>query len=307
MRPVGLIAALLAMCAALSGCGLGAGDTPSNVALTVTDGFGARVITQTATPKIVGDETVMQLLMRNATVSTRYGGGFVESINGVSGDDTGSHPIDWFYYVNGVEAPKGAAATTLNQGDRVWWDRHDWSATEDVPAVVGSYPAPFVGGIGGKRYPVTELCVTPSSDACKVVNAQLSAQGVPVALGTLGTDEPQTLRVLVGPWSALRIDPAAVYLQQGPRQSGVYATFPASGNALSLLNPEGQVVQTASGSAGLVAADAIPMEVPTWLVTGTDAAGVDAAAHAFNAATLRNRFAVAVVGGQPIPVPVGAS
>jgi len=302
-----LIGGLLASCLSLSACGLGPGNTPSNVTLTVTDGFGSRVIAQSGTPKLVGSETVMQLLMRNATVTTRYGGGFVQSINGVAGDATSGQPLDWFYYVNGVQAPLGASATNVHPGDRVWWDRHDWSATESIPAVVGSYPAPFVGGIGGQRYPVTEICTTPSSEACTTVTARLRAEGVPVALGTIGTDEPDTLRVLVGPWTALRVDPAAVYLLQGPRTSGVYARFPASGNELLLLNPQGQVARTVTGSAGLVAADAIPMEVPTWLVTGTNAAGVNAAAGAFDAATLRNRFAVAVVAGQALAVPVGGA
>ncbi len=307
MRPAALIAVALALCAGLTACGLGAGATPHNVALTVTDGFGSRVVTQSATPKVVGQETVMQLLMRNATVATRYGGGFVQSIDGLAGAPSAAHPVDWFYYVNGVEAPMGAAATTLHGGDRVWWDRHDWSATNSVPAVVGSYPAPFIDGIDGKHYPVTEYCATPNDDACTTVADRLSADGQLVTFGTLGTDEPDTLRVLVGPWTALRIDPAAVYLQQGPGQSGVYARFPPAGNALQLLDADGRVVRTVGGDAGLIAADAIPMEVPTWLVTGTDTAGVDAAAHALDVATLHNRFAVAFAAGQPVALPVGGS
>ena len=218
-----------------------------------------------------------------------------------------AHPVDWFYYVNGVQAPMGAAATTLHAGDRVWWDRHDWTATNSVPAVVGSYPAPFIDGIDGKHYPVTVYCATPNDDACTTVADRLSADGQLVTFGTLGTDEPDTLRVLVGPWTALRVDPAAVYLQQGPGTSGVYARFPAAGNALQLLGADGQIARTVTGDAGLIAADAIPMEVPTWLVTGTDAAGVDAAAHALDAPTLRNRFAVALVAGRPVALPVGGS
>jgi hypothetical protein len=41
-----------------------------------------------------------------------------------------------------------------------------------------------------------------------------------------------------------------------------------------------------------------------WAVTGTDAAGVDAAARVFGAASLRNRFAVAVApGGAALALP----
>jgi hypothetical protein len=38
-------------------------------------------------------------------------------------------------------------------------------------------------------------------------------------------------------------------------------------------------------------------------VTGTDAAGVAAAAGAFTARALERRFAVAVVGGRPVALP----
>jgi len=273
------------------------------VTLTVTNGFGARLVQQATTGKSSGNETVLALLKGHATVVTAHGSAFVQSIDGLGDHGTGGQPVNWFYYVNGVQAPKGAAATTLNAGDRVWWDRHN-SAADNVPAVVGSYPAPFAGGIDGERYPVTEICSAPSGAACATVAGRLRAVGVPLAFGALGTDEPQTLRVLVGPWTALRIDPTAVYLQQGPALSGVYGRFPSNGSQLSLLDGDGRVTRTVSGSVGLVAADVIPMEVPTWLVTGTDTAGVDAAAHALDASILRDHFAVAIVAGRVVPLPV---
>ena len=154
------IAASGALCAAtaLSACGLGAGPAPGAVQLSVTQDFGARAVPREASLKVSGQETVMSLLMRNYRVSTRYGGGFVQSIDGQAGGDTGAHPVDWFYYVNGVQAPKGAAATDVDRGDHIWWDRHDWSQTEEVPAVVGSYPEPFLDGFGGKRYPLRVEC-----------------------------------------------------------------------------------------------------------------------------------------------------
>ena len=304
MTRLSLVVLAVAACAGLSACGLGPGATPGRITLTVSDGFGTHILKALAAPKVSGNETVMQMLMRNASVTTKYGGGFVQSIDGLAGAPGAAQPVDWFYFVNGVQAPMGAAATRLHAGERVWWDRHDWAATEQIPAVVGSYPAPFVGGIGGKVYPVTEYCATPNDDACITVSQRLGALGLTVTFGALGTDEPDTLRVLVGPWKALRIDPAAVYLQQGPSSSGVYARFPASGAALELLDQAGRVGRTLSGGAGLIAADAIPNEVPTWMVTGTDVAGVDAAARALSAATLRDHFAVAFAVRRAIPVPL---
>src|SRR5215211_8237825 len=122
---------------------------------------------------------ILRLLQRNAKVTTRFGGGFVQSIDGVAGGRSGGRPFDWFYYVNGVEASQGAAATRLHPGDRVWWDRHDWGAAQRVPAVVGSFPEPFLHGIGGRRLPVRVECVDPSAPACDTVFERLAGLGVP--------------------------------------------------------------------------------------------------------------------------------
>ena len=74
----------------------------------------------------------MRLLQRNADVATRYGGGFVQCVNKLCGGGTGARE-DWFYFVNGIEAPKGAAATRARPGDHVWWDRRAWDAADRVP------------------------------------------------------------------------------------------------------------------------------------------------------------------------------
>ena len=64
----------------------------------------------------------------------------MQSIDGLAKRAQRGRRLDWFYYVNGVEASRGAAATRLHTGDRVWWDRHDWSAAMRIPAVVGLVP-----------------------------------------------------------------------------------------------------------------------------------------------------------------------
>src|ERR1019366_2408642 len=89
---------------AISGCGLGAGPAPSAVHPTVTREFGATGVRSVTAPPVQGQGTGMSLLMRNAKVGARFGGGFVQSVNGVSGGQEGGEPVDWFYYVNGIEA-----------------------------------------------------------------------------------------------------------------------------------------------------------------------------------------------------------
>jgi hypothetical protein len=303
------LAALAALCA-LAGCGLGAGSTPKDVQLTVTRDFGARVLYGARAPKVVGQETVMSLLRRNTSVSTRYGGGFVQGIDGLEGGTHAGAPWDWFYYVNGVEATKGAADATVHAGDRVWWDLHDWSQTEDVPAVVGSFPEPFLAGVGGKRYPVRVECPDPSAAACRKVLSRLRGIGVPAALAAQsGGEGSEILRVLVGPLSAIGGDPGVKVIAQGPRSSGVYARFTGSGHELELLDADGHTARTLGAGAGLVAATRYREQAPVWVVTGNDVAGVERAANALDEASLRNRFALVLEASGakvalPIPNPV---
>lgn len=289
----------------LASCGLGAGSTPKAIHLTVSEGFGAKPVGVQGPPKVRGQESVMSLLLRNHRVKTRYGGGFVQSIDGHSGGTLAGEPVDWFYYVNGIEAKKGAADTTVHAGDRVWWDLHDWSQTDDVPAVVGSFPEPFLHGTAGKRLPVRVECVEVNAQPCQTVLARLRMSGVPAALAAIGPgDEPQTLRVLVGPWTAVRGTPATQAIERGPRASGVYARVAPSGQTLTLLDARGRATRTLGAGAGLVAAVRYAEEAPTWVVTGTDAAGVSLAANALGERMLRGRFALALEpSGAAVSVP----
>jgi hypothetical protein len=303
-RRCGLVL-LLAIALLASGCGLGAGKAPGGVRLLVTSDFGAATIRSWSAPKAQGEETIMSLLTRNAKVATRYSGGFVQSIDGLTGGREGAQPVDWFYYVNGVEASKGAAMTRVHPGDYVWWDRHDWSQTDDVPAVVGSFPQPFLNGLDGKRLPVRVECAEVGGQACKRVTKQLRGEGVPAGVSALGGGGGRlTLRVLVAPWSTLSREFAVRELKQGPQASGVYARFSGGGSTLALLDARGRSMQTLAAGAGLIAATRSGEEAPAWAVTGTDATGVDGAARAFGAASLRNRFAVAVApGGATLALP----
>lgn len=297
------LAAILA-----AGCGLGAGPAPTAVQLSVTRDFGARALGSGGSPRVQGQETVMSLLLRNDTVTTRFGGGFVQSIYGLAGGQEGGRPVDWFYYVNGVEAPKGAAATNVHPGDHIWWDRHDWSQTNDVPAVVGSFPEPFLNGLDGKRLPVRVECAVVQGDPCRTVTARLRAIGVPAAIAAIGSGGgSSTLRVLVGVWTALDSDAAAREIGRGPRSSGVYAHFSVDGKTLTLLDQDGHTARLLTAGAGLLAATRQGEEAPVWVVTGTDAAGLALAAAALQESALQSHFALAVSPQGSIPVPLGAS
>jgi hypothetical protein len=293
--------------AALAGCGLGAGPTPAGVHLTVTRDSGSRVLHNSDAPHVVGEETVMSLLMRNDSVTTRYGGGFVQSIDGLSGGHERGEPLDWFYYVNGIEASQGAAQGDVHRGERIWWDLHDWSATDEIPAVVGSFPEPFLNESAGKRSEVRVECASLQSDPCQTVTARLKALAIPVEVEKLADAGAASVpRVLVGAWPALSDTPQAQSIEQGPAASGVYAIFAKSGHTLTLLNENGDPSRTLSAGAGLVAATRESEQAPVWVVTGTDASGVEGAAQALDQTELQDHFALAIKQETPIPVPLGA-
>lgn len=295
--------------AALGGCGLGPGDAPgTDVGLTATRDFGARTLIELDKAKVSGSDTVMRMLDRNAKTAKRFGGGFVQEINGVAGGRSDGRPVDWFFYVNGIESDEGATAVEVNGGDRVWWDRHDWGVTPHIPAVVGSFPEPFLHGRDGRRLPVRVECADPSSKPCDAVSEQLIKRGVPAGRSSLShSPADNTLRVLVGPWKRLRgRDIEADNIDEGPRASGVFARFDDAATKLVVLDERGRPARTLSAGTGLVAATRAEQRQPVWYVTGTDDAGVAAAARAFDESALADRFALAIANDLPVRVPLVA-
>jgi len=293
----------------LAACGLGPGKKVSGegARLEVTRNFGQVSIYSTSVPQIRDGETVMRFLMSKRDVATRYGGGFVNAINGLEASSSGGHS-DWFYFVNGIEAAVGAAQATLHSGDVVQWDYRRWDATMRIPAIVGAFPEPFLHGTGGKRFPVRLVCSSPGGAACKTVTQRLTDLGVTTSSAVPGSSAgPKVLRVVVAPWPKLKGFSGAVGSLKGPPSaSGVFARFSADGNTLSLENQLGKPVQTAPPGSGLIAATAQEGSAPVWIVTGLDDAGTEAAAKALNASTLRNAFAVVVTPSGVRPLPVGA-
>jgi hypothetical protein len=297
-RTLAVAVALGAMAAV--GCGLGPGKSTGDVELTVSRDYGENVLEQKR-DSIHESDTVFRVLDRNADVSTRYGGGFVQSIDGVSGTHSGGRSSDWFFYVNGIESPIGSAQYDLSDGDRIWWDYRDWTAAMRVPAVVGSWPEPFVHGFQGARWTPAISCegaVAP----CDTVEAALKAGGARAS--DLG-ESHSTADIVVGPWDEIRHDHVPPLLAEGPERSGVFARFVGAGKPLlELLNQQGQPAGSLGKGGGLIAALRVGDGPPVWVVTGTDEKGVAAAANLVGPA-LRNHYAVATQpGAGAIGVPV---
>ena len=301
--------AAVALGAAAAGCGLGPGEDAGSIELTVSRDRGAEVLRDEPV-EIDESDTVLRALDRSAELETRYGGGFVQSIDGLAGGSEDGRRSDWFYYVNGIEAPVGSADYEPADGESVWWDYHDWSTAMRAPAVVGDWPEPFLHGYGGERWPASILC-GGARGTCALVDETLKAAGVETGSDPGPADDAaegeEEIRVLVGPWDAVRTDAVGGLLARGPQRSGVFATLSGSSPSagLTLLDERGRVAETLGAGAGLVAALRPEAGPPTWVVTGTDARGVAAAVELLGE-PLKDRFAVATVENQgsiAVPVP----
>ena len=298
MTPVLALVAALAL--AGGGIGFGAGEKEGSAGLTVTTGYGSELLIERPLDGLSQSSTAMRLLDGSTEIETRYGGGFVQSIQGISGT-AGSRSSDWFYFVNGVAAERGAAEFLVGPGDRIWWDFRDWTDAMDLNAVVGAFPAPMSTGFDGSDWPVAVEC--PVEDAaCEMVEAQLARHGVEVSAG----ERPAALRIVVGDWRSIRSDAAARRLGSAPAVSGVFARFFQDDGRITLqgLGVDGTTVREFGPGSGLVAATRRAGEPPVWLVTGTDRAGVRLAAAALNPEDLANRYAAFVQNGRVGSLPI---
>lgn len=291
--------ALLAFAFALAGCG--GEDAPAGITLSISRDFGTRPVAELHAPRTGADETPLSLLRGHARVAVD--GGEVLSVDGlrVAG---GARPASWFVYVNGFGVGGAPASARVHDGDHVWWDRHDARGANAVRAVVGAFPEPFLHGIEGNRLPVRVECAEANSAPCEEVAERMAVLGIPAARGVLrGARMQNTLRILVGPWSAIRGDEALAQLERGPSVSGVYALPAADGRSIASLDASGETARSFGPGTGLVVATRFRDEQPVWAVTGTDDRGVAAAARAFREGTLRHRFAVLIDADLPVALP----
>lgn len=298
------LALLCVLAAAVGGCGFGEGEAQEGGAeLRVTRDFGREQVSSARVESVREDETVMRLLQEDHDVGTRFGGKFVDEIDGLAAG--GSR--DWLYFVNGIWADEGAADREVNAGDVVQWDLHDWSAAQRIPAIVGAYPEPFRSGTEGDRLPIRLECADTESQACADVKEELTAVGGRVSSSQLAaTGGSELVRVLVGRWDQLRDVRTPATIEEGPSASGVFARFVYDEQRLELLDDQGERVRDAPAGTGLVAATALEEQAVVWMVTGLEDVGVQAAAAALDERTLRNAFAVAATPDGPVKLPLKA-
>ena len=309
-RARSLVAVLVsaALAPAASGCGFGEGEERAGggATLRVTQDFGHESLGSVRLDTVREGQTVMRMLRSEFDVTTRFGGRFVQSIDGLSGERDGGQ-VDWFFWVNGVDADKGAAEWEVAPGDRIQWDRRDWSAAMRVPAIVGSYPEPFASGLGGKRRPVRVECEDVKAPACAGARERLQREGVPTSGSSLGAPGTEAVtRLVVARWPRARAVRGASELEEGPEATGVFARFSDDGETLELLDEHGDPVRRVrrGDGVGLVLALQPRAEELVWIVTALDEEGLEAGVRALDESRLRDAFAVAATGGRVEKLPL---
>jgi hypothetical protein len=137
----------LAVLVLLAGCG-GTGGEEGTAKLWVTRDRGSELLLAT---EVNAGQSLLRALATKADVKTRYGGRFVQSVNGISGSLDAQR--DWFWFVNGYEGDRSAASYRLHDGDVAWFDYRGWEREGEARVVVGAFPEPFLHGYDGKTRP----------------------------------------------------------------------------------------------------------------------------------------------------------
>jgi len=210
-------------------------------------------------------------------------------------------------YLNGLR-PAAGERELAYPGDRVGWLARDAADPSPAPqAVVGLFPAPFNARFTAKRrfYPVRVQCPVVASPGCRGVERALleSDPGARVTSSNL-TDQSvrMVLRVYAGPWRDLRGKftrgrlTDALAIEQPAEQNGYGASIDARGTQIQIGAPFGEASTAAPQGAGsgLIFAIRDELGLPVWIVTGTDEAGVQAAARALTRDDLAGRVAAVV-------------
>ena len=129
---------------------------------------------------------MLQALDREADVSTRYGGRYVQSVDGLEGSL--SKRRDWFWFVNGIEGDRSGGDYELRDGDIAWWDYRSWKGEMRQPVVVGAFPEPFLHGYDGKTRPVAVRYATGLERGARAVARLLGADSVKPLSATAPAD-----------------------------------------------------------------------------------------------------------------------
>ena len=177
----------------LAGCGGAAGGEEGTAQLWVTRDRGAEVLVDT---EVEAGQTLMRALAAEADLETRYGGRYVQAVDGLEGSLDAQR--DWFWFVNGYEGDRSAASYRLRDGDVAWLDYRRWQREGEARVVVGSFPEPFLHGYEGRVRAAAVRYAPGLEERARTLAEEVGAESVG-PLGTAVADGANVLEVRPGP------------------------------------------------------------------------------------------------------------
>jgi len=295
-------------------------DNPTNsepakakATVVVTQDFGRELILEQKT-EIEADTSAMAALQMVADVETKYGGGFVSSINGISSEyeGAGKSKKDWFFYINGIASNIGARDYILRDGDMEHWDFRGWSYHQFIPAIIGDFPQPFQSGYQDELKPTSVVYEEAFSAEAEALVKKLEIYGVTkvsaVPYDLLSDEAKGNSNLII---IAVLDNTLISELNNAHKKLGFYVYIEQ--NTLVALDSEGNISGKFGEGCGLIQATQNPWnpkgidsgESVAWMVTGVDANGVRSAAEALtnNNDGLRYAFAAVISDKNVIKIP----
>jgi len=279
----------------------------------VTRNFGSQLLIE-ENVDFAEDMTAMDVLQQVAEVETKYGGGFVDAINGIgsSYEESNGQKKDWLFYINGISVRTGAEGYTLHEGDIQHWDFREWSFRQFIPAIIGDFPEPFVHGYHGIIYPTVVVYQDGWQESAEQIADSLNQLGVSniatSSIDELSVQDKETANlVLLGTSDHLFIEEA----NQAWGKLGFYTRF--YNGYLEVYNAAGDLIAENGAGTGVIQATQSPWnpkgtgacENVVWLVSGTDEDGVEEAVDTLvnHYEDLKYAFSVVVDNGKLIRIP----
>jgi len=278
-----------------SAAAAGRPPTANEVRLVISRDYGATVLKDLLVAP--GDDaSVMRVLAENAEVTSGYGGGFVDAVDGLEstfGGASSADAADWFYWVDGVLADMGAADYMLSGGETVWWDYHRWAGAMFAPTAVHAFPVPWAG----RPLPV-------ASDG-EAAGLEAWAQSSGLELGPRGPlgDAPPADGLVVCTAAQAAATPWLAGLLAG---QGSAPLVDVGGGRLSVLRIQGEPA-AAARAAVLALPNAADPARPLLLLLLADEAAADETFALLTPSSFGARLALAVVEGDVVPLPTGAA
>lgn len=266
-----------------------AGYSEASIRLVVSCDYGQETVFDSRV-KALANSSVMDVTSRHLEVEQAYGGGFVNSINGIASGYTGQSggarkKKDWFLFINGVLSGTGADEIKVQDGDTIWWDYHNWGTSAFTPAILGAYPQPF------SRQALVLFSPSCSTQA-HAIKAKLTGHTEIAELSGGEVINRKQPTILVGLLEEINDYAEVMSFFQQPSKTGLF--FQIDSGEMLALNRDLQATgkRVSNGGAGIgITGSGMGDHNPLLFVIGADLPGLEKALGVLLGDAIEPRFA----------------